>query len=290
MKFATLENRNDYGHKGGDYNYTHLLLETPEDVLAYNKILANRNAQTNTDLWFGFKGQNFRQTISDYMIHEATNISPETIVLGIKLQYKQTDTSLMEYCEMSDNIVSDKCQRILNHINNGHIVRINHKGGYCYINEKDYNDYDTIIENVTEEQLISFIYFGKLENKKYTITNPTVIIENDNSVAECFTNRLILQDIDPNLIDKLTNFKNTIRTYTDEEIVKLFVDGINNGLKNICFETSGQDLHQIRKMCILLEKVVALTKVEIKLYISCGHEDVFDIFSNFEVINIDKYF
>lgn len=280
MKIGILKNRNRFGHIGGNSTYTHLIIENSDDVLIYNDILSKRNADANVNLWFGFKSQNFRQTISDYMVHEMPNTHTETKVLAYKLNYKDTDTSITEYCQMSDNIVSDKCSRILDHINNGKIVRINDVGGYCYID--DMSDYDVLFEP-TVEQVINFIHFRTLQKEKYEINKETVIIENDKNIYNKFIEHLPFNDF-----NELTDFKNTIRIYTEQEIVELFVNGIKNGLKNICFETTGQDLHQIRKMCLLLDKVVELTNVKLNLYIRTYSKQVLKIFKNYNVIHI-KY-
>lgn len=284
MKIGLLKNRNQFGHIPREdqdtYNYTHLIIENSNDVLLYNDILAHKNANDNTELWFGFKSQNFRNTISDYMIHE-TKPTPESKLLAFKLDHKETDTSLLEYCEMSDNIVSDKCASILKYINQGKTVRINKMGGYCFIDDNDINNYDELFEPTVQE-LNNFIYFGELKKDKIKITKSSVIIENGTYVSDSFKEKL--KDLGIDECDELLDFKRNIRIYTDEDIVKIFVDGVKNGLKNICFETTGQDLHQVRKMKELLDNVVKLTKTDITLYIESYNKKVFDIFNDYKII------
>lgn len=75
MKIGILKNRNQFGHIGGSDTYLHLLIENVDDVLLYNKYLSQLRAQETSDLWFGFKSQTFRKSISDYMVHELNKLS-----------------------------------------------------------------------------------------------------------------------------------------------------------------------------------------------------------------------
>jgi hypothetical protein len=43
-------------------------------------------------------------------------------------------------------------------------------------------------------------------------------------------------------------FKSRTIGFKAKDYIKLFQGGIDRGMRNICFETTGQDLHHIRKM------------------------------------------
>lgn len=280
MKIGIIKNRNEYGHKGGDKNYTHLIIETTDDVLKYNEILARKNADENVGLYFGYIRQNFRNTINDYAVHEAS-VSAETQLLMAQLKYKETDTTMVDYCEMSDNIVNNKCQSILKYVTNGKTIRINNVGGYCFVD--DLNDYDELIEKPSIEQVTTFTYNGKLEKHEYKITTDTVVIENDITLSDTFKEHLSEYI---NEYDEFVDFKRIVRMYSDKELVELFVSGIKNSLKNIAFSTTGQDLNQIRKMHQLLLTITELTGVKLNLYISTHNKEVFEIFSDFNIIKL----
>lgn len=282
MKFGILKDRNQFGHRGGDQTYTHLLLENSEDVYLYNEILANKNAETNVNLLFGFKSQNFTDTLYNYAIHQNSQMSTETKLLLHKLNNKDTRTDILEYCKMSDDIVSDKVLKILEHIESGKIIRINMVGGYCFVSDTMYADYDEIID-AEYEQIYSFIHFGKIDFERFSITKNTVVIENDNCLSTDFVKLLLNYSAD---FDVLYNFRNVIRTYTNTEIVELFVNATKNGLINICFETTGQDLHQLRKMCLLLQKVQEITHINYNLYIKTYNKEVYEIFKSFNIIKL----
>lgn len=284
MKIGLLKNRKENGQRGGEITYTHLIIEDVDDVFLYQEILSEKNANVNTSVLFGFNSQNFRNTLNNYLVHEVDNIPAETRLLAFQLENKETDTSLVDFCIMSDKIVYDKCVNILKHINQGKTIRINNAGGYSFVSEEEINDYDELFE-AEKNEIFSVIHFGELKHEKYNITKKVVIIENDLSLDSGFREKLdnVLGHSD---YDVLLNFKNTIRTYTDGEVVRLFTGAVKKGLNSICFQTTGQDLYQIRKMVRLLDKVVELTGVEFKIYIDTDNLEVFKFFNGYEAIKI----
>lgn len=259
---------NKFGHplKDGDdkYEYTHLIIETYEDLNNYAKFYSDITAEKNINALFGFKSQNFRKSFSDYLQHEYLSSSPEIRLLAMKLNYKETRTSLVEYCEMSDGIMNQKLQGMLKGLQSDRMVRINNSGGYCYIDNTD--NYEILIEP-TDKQLSTFINTGKIEDHEYRINSRTVIIENDDKddLESNFLSKLY-KKVDRNNLQILDRFKLRTNGFKDEDFLKLFQDGIDRGLRNICFQTTGQDYHNLQKLYALYLKLVELnpaTKINI---------------------------
>lgn len=285
MKIGILKGRNRFGHKnkGGTDTYIHLLVETLEDVNAYYSILNERNAKENIDLYLGFKSQSFRKDIGDYAVHEAKT-KPETRALLMQLYFKETKTSLVEYCQMSDNVVSRKILSFIEYIEKGKVIRVNHNGGYCFVDGSE--DYDELFEPTTE-QLESFIRKGDLDKPEINLTKEVLVVENSGYLSSNFEELLKVKNFVD--YDTIFNLKETLRFLTDDEIVKVFVKAVNNGLKIICFETTGQDLHQLKKMEILLTRVKYITEKDISLLIKTYRTSVTDIFKdNFNLISHEK--
>lgn len=221
MKIGILKDRNQFGHKDGTDNYIHLLVENIDDVGVYYNILNDRNAKENTDLYLGFKSQSYREYISDYAIHES-NSKAETIVLLHKLNNKETNTSLLEFCQMSDDIVLQKCLSFTKYVNNGKIIRVNNVGGYCFIDDTE--DYDELFEP-TVEQIESFIRKGDLDKPTINLTKEVLVVENSNYLHDTFTD--VLRSYGVNYYDTIFNLKETFRFLSDSEIVELFVNAVN---------------------------------------------------------------
>lgn len=274
-----VKNRDIFGNKNGDKAFTNLIIENLADSDKYYEILAPKVAQEHSDIFFGFNSQSYRTSISDYIIHEGLS-SAETKLLCFKLSQKDTDTDMIEFSQMSDNIINEKCNNIKKYVEKGYTVAINSVGGYSFV--EDISMYDELIEP-TDEQIKTFIYKGSLQKPSLEITKRTVIIENDKEISTTLKNKL------PSEIqeyDELVDFKRNISLFTDEEIVTAFVKAVKNGMENIVFETTGQDLQQIIKMNLLLNKVKDITKVNISLYILSYNEKVYEQFSGFNMIKL----
>lgn len=291
MKIANLI-CNEYGHplKEGDrsYTYTHLIIENTEDVNRYQDAYMPLTAEKNVNALFGFKSQNFRSSLSDYLAHEGINTAPETSLLAVKLALKETDTSIVDVCRMSDDIMIHKIMRIYKWIDEGYMVRINNKGGYCYIDTLQ--NYDSFFEP-TDKQLATFINTGKVIDLDFEITKPTIVIENAQNVNDTFLNK-IYSYIPASEIQIINMFKARTIGFKDKDYIEIFSNGIKNGMRNICFQTTGQDFHNIQKLHFLLMGIVKMNpSINFKLYFDTYNDKVKKLFiskDNLTTILIDK--
>lgn len=275
---------NKFGHKlrEGDapFTYTHLIIENLDDLVLYNEPYKEINSEKNVNALMGFKSQTFRSTFGDYLAHEQPSASPVSKLMGFKLALKETDTSIQEFCQMSDDIMSNKLVSMYKYLDKGLLIRINNSGGYCSIDEIEW--YDELFEP-TNKQLISFINTGKVETDALVINNRTVVIENSENISKEFTNDIKNQGVfNPQI---LNNFKLKTGLLKDEEIFKIFQDGINRGMRRICFETTGQDFHNISKLFRIFTALKeANPKTTLKLIAKTNDNRTKELFKNENII------
>ena len=263
--------------------YNHLIIESSEDIAAYRKIYEPMTAEKNMNAWFGFRSQTFRKTFSDYLVHEMPSRCAETILLSVRLDFKTTDTSLIEFCSMSDKTIYDKLASIMKYVSQGKIVVLNHKGGFSFLDDLD--KYDSFLDP-TEKQLASYINIGKVDDENFCIRSKTVVVENSDKAPESFLSKLDAH-IDRNNLQILSHFKVKTIGFKDEDFISLFQEGIDRGMRNICFETTGQDLHNIIKLHALLKKIIEMNqKTTLKVYYSTNDEKVIELFDMENCFNI----
>ncbi len=283
----TTENSPTLNIVGKVHDNEFLILENSDDVLKFSEPYVQITAQKNIDAWFGFRSQNYRTKFNDYLVHEGINVAPETTLLAMRLMVKETDTSIIELCEMSDKIIYDKINLLHRSLELGKYVRVNSKGGLCPINTLD--DLDSFEELENDSEIVNFIQYRTFKNKEaLEIKESSVIIENDKRIDESFIKELKKYEIEK--FSSLTEFKTRTLLFKDKDYLELFQKGIENGLRNICFETTGQDQHSLIKMNILLKTLLKMNAdKKFKLFISTYNKTTKDIFQskdNLEVINI----
>lgn len=235
-----------------DKSYPHIILENLEDAAIYFAMDDQVKAQHSANFWMGFKSQSFWATMSDYYVHESESHNYMGCFLGLKCDFRES-TSLMEFCNMSDSLISDIHKSMYRYIKEGYLIRINSKGGYCWI--KDTSDYKDLVD-IDQHQLYNFIINGGLNND-LKITAKSIVIENDNyypkEVIEAYATAFKAPKED---LQVITSFKQKTLIFTSNEFYSLFKDGIKNyGLTNIIFETTGQDQKQIRDIKKLFESL-----------------------------------
>jgi hypothetical protein len=284
--------------------YLMLLLVTKEDVELYSKYYNEITSKKLVSSWFGFKSQSFRTTYHDWLAHERLNC-PEANLAALKLRFVDEEIiTIVDVCNIFDSIMNDKINGFYDIIlNSENIVRLNNRGGYYPISIDDMNEYYDIIEITEEnENLISrFILNGELRSNAISIDSDTIILENSSVIDEYF--RHYVKD---NVCSKespypyeLTNLKQQLMCHSNEEIFNIFDKAVLKGLKNICFQTTGQDLHFAKSLISILDMLIKKNKDFIA--INCFNQNSKIIFqltngkiitlvhSNFEVCSELKY-
>lgn len=118
---------------------------------------------------------------------------------------------------------------------------------------------------------------------KIVINTDYVIIENDNIVNKNFID--LFDKVEKTI---LYDFRKRISAYTDIEIYKIFDDGIKCGMRNICFETTGQDKNQLEKMIYILEMLLNKNSdINLTIHIRCYDENIIQLFNNIKKLNFD---
>ena len=276
---------NYYGNKPKEgetgKTYFSLIIENLSDLEKYSEYYLPIVAKQNINALIGFKSQSFRSDFNNYLVHESNNVPIETKYVGLKLYFKETHTSLIEFCEMSDNLMIRKISDINGLINRGYIIRINSGGTYC--TENDLSVFDEIIE-IDELSVKMFIQTGKHDYEKLYIKSRTIIIENDIEVDSKFMSNIHCL-LGRHNIEILNNFKNRCLYFTEQDFIELIETGFGNGLKNICFQTTGQDFNNLKKLQKILYSTI---KKPVNIYISSDNEIVFENFKNTDMITIHK--
>lgn len=277
---------NDH-HATGDkvvkYVYQ-LIIENLDDVEVYAKHFSELAARANADAYVGFKKQKFRSTLSDYLVHEGPRYNSVTKLVAMKLNYKDTPTSILEYASMCDSIMESKIANIYKFVAQGKLVRTSHSGGYCYDTEEYYNLCEEILDDVSEEQTINFLRTG---NPSYELgfTNESVLIENQSEVDADFMFK-VRDHKEFNLVDYqiITDFKVKTQGFSKEKLVNLFM-GSKKIQHSIFFSTTGQDSYQLSKMYELIKNIKEKT---LKVFIHSDNEEVFDIFKSTDTLKVNR--
>lgn len=267
MKLLTFKEKN-FATKHKSYGdkefYDFLCIENPKDVEAFVAVNALIKSKQAIGFWMSFKTQDFYNSPVDYSVH-MERYNRMGGLLATKMELSTEPTSIAKYCDMSDKIITDMNVSIAKYVIGGRAVRINEVGGYCPI-DKDYSEYERVID-INEQEMYNFLLHKDI-SFKFEINKPTIAIENDSYIPkttiETFCN---ITGNDFENVQVFTSFKHRSILFKKEDYFRFFNDGINNGLKNIVFETTSQDISQINSMKAVLEAVLeANPRKQLNLY------------------------
>lgn len=241
-----------------------LILENSKDLALYIPLNQQIKSKQAVNFWFGFKSQSYRESVSDYLVHE-DNKNTIAKVLAIKMEYKNTgSTSIIDFCNDTDKIIYDVHKRMCEFIYRGDMVKVNNLGGFCNI--QDFSDFNSVVD-INEQEMYNYLISGQIDlNLK--ITSDTIVIENASAVPmNLISSYCELTNSQPDNIQIITSFKQKTLLFTDKDWFKFFSEGIKlYNLKNIIFETTAQDQKQIRSLKTLLEKL----DTEFNIFIKTG--------------------
>lgn len=233
--------------------YSFICLETEQDADSYSHVNAEIKAHQSVNFWMGFKSQTFRQSPSDYYEHEESQDNIMGAALSVKLSFAQKPVSLVEYCNDSDNIINEMNNRIFKYIRRGDKVRINSNGGYCPIS--DFEGYE-IVKDITEIEMFNFL-LHKETDYTFEISGKYLVIENDRHIPEYLIKSFSEKTgISPKQVQIFNSFKHRTVLFKEGHFIKLFKDGIKQGLEAIIFETTAQDVPQINKLKAVFEHLM----------------------------------
>lgn len=253
----------------------HLLVETEADCKAYQDIYMSLTSKKNVQSIFGFASQDFRKDFDNYLAHEGLTVAPETRVLALEMSLSgKSQISFIEMCGMSDKIMIDKYLSICRIVDEGKICRLNTKGGMCPITQEDFEDFEEVIDITGNGKILnSFLINGKIDVEDIIIKGTTIIIENSSKAEDKFLDWLSdLGITNPQIIN---NFKMRTVLWKDEDFFNILKEGINQGLKNICIETTGQDYRQIDSFNNLLATIFKLfPNLDLNLYLKTYNQKV----------------
>jgi hypothetical protein len=237
--------------------FPQLLIETLKDLntfIIFDSVIRSKQA---VSFWMGFKSQKYRTELGDYYNHEkeCKNTAIQALI-AITIGLKESTTSLIEYCNTADKLLANKYEGMMKYLSQGKTIRTNHFGGYSPYEEGMYPA-NEMIDVSEEEQVKSFILNGQL-NIPMSINSKAIVIENSDwepeSLIKSFKKLKNLTDDD---IQVFNTFKLKTILWKEEDYIKFFKNGIENGLEYIAFESSFQDMPQFRKLKNLMEALMA---------------------------------
>ncbi len=237
-----------------EVSYDHILIENIDDLEKFvvsDSVIRSKQA---INFWLGFKTHNFRNTPINYYQHESDSPNPLAYALSLKMELKNSETSLVDYCGDADNLLNSKYKSMFECINKGYFIRVNTLGGYCPLNKKEVDDIKNAIEIENTEQIQNFILTGNLD-LKMEINSRAILIENANYVSDDLISLFKTKTGENEIqIEKL--FKQKTLLWHEKRFVQYFVDGIKLGLENIVFESTFQDIRQFNSVKRLLEHIM----------------------------------
>lgn len=278
-----LEKNTDKSYSENNYQdkiYSFLCLENKEDLKLYHEIDLNIKSKQAVGFWMGLKSQpdNFKRNAIGYLAHEnRCNQNGMASIMALKLESKQGETSIIEYCQEADNIIGRVHSSQLSLINSGNMIRINESGGYCPINTLE--EYSSI-EDINEHEMHNWILYKDIKSK-FEISSETIVIENDSRIPKKLIEKYCNENNEnPDNIQVITSFKMKSILFKPEDFINFFSDGIkNHNLKNIVIETTAQDRSQVKSIKDVFEYI--MTKIHpdkhlnIHLMLHCDENDIF---------------
>lgn len=298
-----LEKNTDKSYSENNYQdkiYSFLCLESKEELEVYHVIDKNIKSNQAVGFWMGLKSQpsHYTRTAINYLAHKnRCNQNGMASIMAVKLHTKQGETSVVEYCQEADNIISKVHSSQLSLINDGYMIRINESGGYCPISTLDNSSihfqYPTYlsVEDINEQEMHNWILHKDIKSK-FEISSETIVIENDSRIPKKLIEKYCNENNEnPDNIQVITSFKFKSILFKSEDYIKFFSDGIkNHNLKNIVIETTAQDMSQVKSIKDVFEYVMSKIHPDkhLNVYVML-HSDVNDVFST-KVNNITLKF
>lgn len=235
--------------------FNFLCIENMQDAEYFTGINSILKSKQAINFWMGFKSQNFRSTPMDYLCHEDRESKNGIAnVLALQMSLSEKPTSIADYCSNADKLIMNMNSSILDIVDKGKMVRVFYNGGYCPIeNLEEYSE----VWDINEQEAYNYL-LHKTIDFKFEINKASLVIENDSYIPE----RLVTKFCDESGNKKediqiFTSFKHRTLLFKKEDYIKLFNDGITNGLRNIIFETTAQDQGQVNNIKQVFEYVMS---------------------------------
>lgn len=167
--------------------------------------------------------------------------------------------SVQEYIKHASGMFAQKIGNFLKMIQNGNPVRVNHMGGYCALDDFFKVDARYEIEDLKIVQ--KYLITGRFDAVQFTVEEikmENLVIENERFLSKEFSVALkgegCIQYVNTFMF---TEFKLKTLPYEKQDYVKMFMQAVQNGLKNIFAETTMQDQAQIEDLKQVLEYVMS---------------------------------
>lgn len=283
MKYFTTYNSKE------DQHYTQLLLENDDDLnvfKSYDEIIRSKQA---VNFWIAFKTQTgfIRSTAMEYYQHEKE--CKNTILQALMstwMDLSREPVKLVDYCKKADNILAEKYHSMQKYLSKGIMIRVNAIGGFSPY-ECDMFKEENLCNVDTNEQVCNFILTGKLEDPMF-INKDTIVLEN----ADFYPNNLVsdfckITKEDKNNIQVFNTFKLRTILWNKVDYLNFFSQGIENGLKNLVFESTFQDMKQFDSMKLLLSRIMKRSNNTLNIYIKTYNKKFQKILAEENIKNIN---
>lgn len=241
--------------------YNQIILENSEDLLMYQ--LADFDSQTSQagQMWCDMASSNLnpiRFLKQNYKAYTNANQLANHI-MQMKI-YNNIEADMKTLASIVTNTLYSKYNTMSKLMKQNKIIRVNQKGGYCYINS--INDIKTPVDECNLNEMKRFIMNGEFNQKN--ITEKIVILENANNVSTTFMNEII-QKFGKN-ISTITNIK------INPDVKEIISKAINNNLTVIAFESTAIDTNQINELKNIIQNITEKIKKYITVYAKVPRE------------------
>lgn len=237
-----------------------LILESIQDAKLFCELDAKIKAHQSINFWFGVKLQpsNFQRDPMSYAQHEGEGNNPIAPTMGTMIELtlrSGKDVSLVDYCNIADNLTAGFHQYILSEIQAGKPFRLNKKACGCGID--DLSCFESY-QDINELEMHNFMLGGDIA-MDFKIKSKIVVLENASWVPTRLVEKFCkLTNNNPEEVQIITSFKQKSILYQEKDFVKFFLDGIANGLETIVCDTTGQDERNISALKKVIEYVASI--------------------------------
>lgn len=255
--------------------YNQLILETPLDVLMYQ--LADFDSQSSLagQMWCDMAASN--ETPAKFLSHNcdsygsSNRLASHMMLMGLR---NGDDSDMKTLANIVSGTLKSKYSTMNRLIKQGNIVKVNQKGGYCYLNSL--NEIETPVDECDLPEMKRFVLNGKFESP--VLTGKILVLENSPSISTTFRNEIIKQFGEH--ISIISNLK------MNPDVKDLLAQAFNNNVEVIAFESTSMDTNQIKSLKMLIEGMADNTKKCVTVYAKVPSEAQHLYKSDSEYINI----
>jgi len=255
--------------------YNQLILETSLDVLMYQ--LADFDTQSSLagQMWCDMAASN--ENPAKFLSHNcdsygsSNRLASHMMLMGL---HNGDESDMTTLANIVSGTLKSKYNKMNQLIKQGNIVKVNQKGGYCYLDSLA--EIKTPIDECDLPEMKRFVLNG--EFKSPILTGKILILENSPNIASAFRNEI------RSMFGEHISVINNLKMIPDAK--ELLTQVFNTNVEVIAFESTSMDTNQIESLKKLIEVLADNTKKYITVYAKVPSEAHHLYKSDSEYINL----